>query len=220
MDHPTPEEEYELMYGEELEMMEDFDGKIELAVLQMLENFIFHIKIFVFFNLLLDPETGNVAQSASTQKSVATNKHESILGSPALSQISRNGINFTPELRGKKTTSTPFFSKLTAVGESSDDNRALNEIQNTGFKRKRRLEELFGDIYDIEEEDVFMKKHKTEEEKDLDTIAKIVEARRTFETMINPLKKTNFDRLEALHKFKRDNLSRTIPKSVNHLTAN
>lgn len=27
MDYPTPEEEYELMYGEELEMMEDFDGK-------------------------------------------------------------------------------------------------------------------------------------------------------------------------------------------------
>jgi hypothetical protein len=27
MDYPTPEEEYELMYGEELEMMEDFNGK-------------------------------------------------------------------------------------------------------------------------------------------------------------------------------------------------
>lgn len=27
MDYPTPEEEYELMYGEELDMMDDFDGK-------------------------------------------------------------------------------------------------------------------------------------------------------------------------------------------------
>lgn len=225
MDFPTPEEEYELMYGEELEMMEDFDG--ELAILEtswkllscfletslkILQNKIF---ILIYSDLILifqDPEAVNVVQSASTQKSVASNKHESILSSPALSQISINGFNLTPELRGKKTTSTPFLSKLTKIQELNDENRAFNEIQNTGVKRKRRLEELFGDIYDIEEEDNFMKKHKTDEERDLDTIARIVEARRTFETQINPLKKTNFDRLEALHKFKRDNLSRTIPK--------
>jgi hypothetical protein len=28
MDFPTPEEEYELMYGEELEMMDDLDGML------------------------------------------------------------------------------------------------------------------------------------------------------------------------------------------------
>lgn len=28
MDFPTPDEEYELMYGEELEMMDEFDGKL------------------------------------------------------------------------------------------------------------------------------------------------------------------------------------------------
>lgn len=27
MDYPTEEEEFELMYGEELELMNDFDGK-------------------------------------------------------------------------------------------------------------------------------------------------------------------------------------------------
>jgi hypothetical protein len=27
MDYPTPDEEYELMYGEELELMNDFDGE-------------------------------------------------------------------------------------------------------------------------------------------------------------------------------------------------
>lgn len=91
-------------------------------------------------------------------------------------------------------------------------NGALQEIQNIGTKRKRRLEDLFGDIYDLEEEDVYLKKHKTEEERDLDTIDKIIEARKTFQTQINPLMKTNFDRLEALHKFKKDNLSRVIPK--------
>lgn len=28
MDFPTPDEEYELMYGEELEMMDEFDGEL------------------------------------------------------------------------------------------------------------------------------------------------------------------------------------------------
>lgn len=91
-------------------------------------------------------------------------------------------------------------------------NGALEEIQNLGVKRKRRLEDLFGDIYDLEEEDNYMKKHKNDEERDLDTIDRIIEARKAFQTQINPLKVTNFDRFEALHKFKRDNLSRTIPK--------
>jgi hypothetical protein len=133
-----------------------------------------------------------------------------------LSQISRDGFNFTPAPTGNKKTSTPFLEKLKAFPTQSQDefstNGALNEIQNIGVKRKRRLEDLFGDIYDIEEEDNYLKKHKTEEERDLDTIANIIQARNNFQAQINPLKKTNFDRLEALHKFKRDNLSRSIPK--------
>lgn len=138
-----------------------------------------------------------------------------MLSSPALSQISRDGLTFTPAPTGNKKTSTPFLDKLKAFptfSQDSQDNRALSEIQNIGVKRKRRLEDLFGDIYDIEEEEIYMKKHKTEEERDLDTIASIIQARNAFQVQINPLKKTNFDRLEALHKFKRDNLSRSIPK--------
>lgn len=119
---------------------------------------------------------------------------------------------------GKKKTSTPFTGKLKSLqfqSQSQDvfeSNGALQEIQNLGVRRKRRLEDLFGDIYDIEEEDLNMKKHKTDEERDLDTIERIVEARKTFQTFINPLKITNFDRYEALHKFKKENLSKVIPK--------
>lgn len=157
---------------------------------------------------------------ASTQKAAANTSHQiSVLASPALSQISRAGNAFTPAHAGnKKKTSTPFVEKLKSVQwetQSQDPplNSALNEIQNIGVKRKRqRLEDLFGDIYDIDQEDIYVKKHKTEEEKDFDTIQRIIDARQTFQTQINPLKKTNFDRLEALHKFKRDNLSKTIPK--------
>lgn len=134
----------------------------------------------------------------------------SMLSSPALSQISRDGAHLN-----SKKTSTPFMTKLKAFEFDSQaaPMSALNEIQNIGVKRKRqRLEDLFGDIYDIEEEDFNLKKHKTDEERDYDTIQKIIEARRMFQTQINPSKKTNFDRLEALHKFKKDNLSRVIPK--------
>lgn len=87
----------------------------------------------------------------STQKSSAINKHASILSSPALSQISRDEMNFTPANVGhKKKTSTPFVEKLKAFQCQSRDTQepfmssALNEIQNIGVKRKRqRLEGNF-----------------------------------------------------------------------------
>lgn len=46
----------------------------------------------------------------------------------------------------------------------------------------------------------------------MDTIQKILDARKALETQVNPLKQNSYDRLEALHKFKKENLSRTIPK--------
>lgn len=93
----------------------------------------------------------------------------------------------------------------------NEENYALNEIQNIGLKRKR-LNDLFGDIYDIEEEIYETKKQKTDEEKDLDTIQMIVEARKVLDTQMFPLKSNNHDRDFALHKFKKDNLSKNIPK--------
>lgn len=136
-------------------------------------------------------------------------------------------MNFTPEAGASKKTSTPFLDKLKAFQPNDSEpmdgwesNNALQEIQNISVKRKRRLEDLFGDIYDIaeEDEDNFLKKPKTEEERDFDTIEKIIAARKTFEMHINPLKKTSYDRMEALHKFKKENLSRNIPKLVNYFT--
>lgn len=105
------------------------------------------------------------------------------------------------------------MDKLKSVNKEDEENLALNEIQNIGIKRKRRiLNDLFGDVYDLEEEDFDAKKQKTEEERDMDTIQKIVDARKALDIQTNPLKSSVFDRLEALHKFKRDNFSRAIPK--------
>lgn len=153
----------------------------------------------------------------STQISNKT-KNSTLLASPALSQISRDGFTaFTPaqnKLANKKT-STPFMEKLKQADNKKvqqNENLALNEIQNFGMKRKRRLDDLFGDIYDIDEEEFDMKKQKTDEEKDMDTIEKILEARKVLETQMFPLKSNHIDRNIALNQFKKENLSKTIPK--------
>jgi chromosome transmission fidelity protein 18 len=131
----------------------------------------------------------------------------SLINSPQLSVISKEG-DWTPGLRkGAFVSSTPAAALLTQKD-------ALTEIQNLGLNtRKRRLEALFGDIYDIqEEEDAFYKKQKTDEERDYETIERILEARKKFQEHINPMKKSNLDRLENLHKFKTEYLSERVPK--------
>lgn len=122
--------------------------------------------------------------------------------------------NWTPGLRkmGALVSSTP----APTPANQPFTNNALTEIQNIGLNsRKRRLEDLFGDIYDIqeEEEDSYgTKKQKTDEEKDIELIEKILTARKRFQEQLHPMKKTNLDRLENLHKFKIENLSMSLPK--------
>lgn len=164
---------------------------------------------------ILEPENAAPKPIASTQKSVGNDTTKtSVISSPAFSQISRAGPDFN---RTAVKTSTPFFQKLKALqpsesNEDVDNNRALTEIQNLGVKRKRRLMDLFGDIDDLQDDNLNMKKTKTEEEADLETIERIIEARKINQKEFNPLKNTNFDRHEALHKFKKENLSKVIPK--------
>lgn len=56
------------------------------------------------------------------------------------------------------------------------------------------------------------KKPKTEEEIELEMIEKILSLRKQLRKTMNPLKKTNLDKLEALHEFKKRNLSESLPK--------
>jgi chromosome transmission fidelity protein 18 len=119
------------------------------------------------------------------------------------------GSNHAP-----RTSSTPFLQDIPEI-VTEDDNNPLLEVQNIGlYQRKRRLElDLFGDIYDIEREDVMnAKKMKSEEERDLDMINKIVEARKKYQEQIQPLKTSNLKQLEALHNFKMQNLSYSVPR--------
>lgn len=149
--------------------------------------------------------------------------------SPALSQISfgttatqEGGVNRrlfgTPHPGGdgnRRVASTPF------VPQAASAQDILAEYQQLGLEnaaRKRRLEDLFGDIGDIDEEHVELsyqalaKKSRTEEEIDMEMIEKILTKRRVLQAQLNPLKNTNLDKLEALHKFKMQNLSYTLPR--------
>lgn len=142
----------------------------------------------------------------------------SICQSPQVSQIkrvgSRDSLVMTPAMKKpNRFASTPFSQMPSTSKEMDESCGALSEIQNLGLQRKRKLEDLFGDIYDIgEDDDVLTKKHRSEEEMDYEMIEKILQARKAFEGQLNPLKKSSFDRLESLHKFKLANLSRSIPK--------
>lgn len=149
--------------------------------------------------------------------------------SPALSQISfgstahqEGGVNRrlfgTPHPGGDgngRVASTPFAPQAASAQD------ILAEYQQLGLEnaaRKRRLEDLFGDIGDIDEEQVELnyqalaKKSRTEEEIDMEMIEKILAKRRVLQAQLNPLKNTNLDKLEALHRFKMQNLSYTLPR--------
>ncbi|CRL05020.1 CLUMA_CG018188, isoform A [Clunio marinus] len=190
-------EDYELIYGEELEMLNEFDEETSIPV--------------------INDSNKKAGPIVSTQKTCASNKNATLLSSPALSQISTDGFCLTSSLqpRKQKFTSTPFLEKmktLQTLEEDTENDPHNYEANQNKRKKRQRLEDLFGDIYDIDVDDVYAKKIKTEEERDLETIQRILEARQNFDKLVNPSKKPHFYRLEALHKFKSQNLSKTIPK--------
>lgn len=124
----------------------------------------------------------------------------------------------TPFPTGRSRIASTPFAAAASSGSHQHPVDALHEIGlNT---RKRRLEDLFGDIRDIEEEQAddhimfqaITKKMRSEEEIDLELIELILEKRKRLLAELNPLKNTNLDRLEALHKFKMQNLSYSVPK--------
>ncbi|XP_058819117.1 chromosome transmission fidelity protein 18 homolog [Topomyia yanbarensis] len=192
--YPTEEEEYELMYGDELDAMDDMGFEMTEATpaaSQAKEN-------------NTDPPRASTSFSQYSRGQ---------LDSPHLSQINEDSPLRSPAF--SQIASTPFPSLATAAVDP------LVEIQNLGLNpRKRRLDALFGDIQDIEDEGneliycqpALTKKTKTDEEKDLELIEKILDARKRFQAVVNPIKSTGLDRAEALHRFKMQNLSYSYPK--------
>lgn len=134
----------------------------------------------------------------------------------------------TPKQPHARGASTPLVNKnkmapiqevvdldLDDMGPSTA-HRALEELERATTKRKRLERDLFGNIDDIfgneTYEDPEAKKARTEEEKDLEMIEKILETRKKLQEQSKAVRKDTLSRLEALHAFKMRNLSYSIPQ--------
>ena len=93
--------------------------------------------------------------------------------------------------------------------------KSLQELQKVSSKRKRLERDLFGNIDDLfgdeTYEDPESKKARTEEERDLEMIEKILETRKKLQEQSKAVRKDEVSRLEALHAFKMRNLSYSVP---------
>ncbi|KAM7354089.1 chromosome transmission fidelity protein 18 homolog [Cochliomyia hominivorax] len=212
--YPDENEEFELQYQDELEMLDEFPPD---------EQNDFHPVI------------------AANSTKVKPGLSQITLNSPQLSQISFNGDDSqisslagpvnrrlfgTPKQQHVRGASTPLITKnkMAPIQEVIDiddmgpstANKALEELERATNKRKRLERDLFGNIDDIfcneTYEDPEAKKARTEEERDLEAIEKILETRRKLQEQNRAVRKDHLSRLEALHAFKMRNLSYTIPQ--------
>lgn len=120
----------------------------------------------------------------------------------------------------KRISSTPFVSNAFRIDEDEQENRPIDF-----HPRKRRLDDLFGDIDDILKEDEpgnffyshdydenERKKARNEEEIDRQQIQKILEIRAQNRVKnTNLSKQSKLEQLEYMRKFKKQNLSEIYP---------
>ncbi|XP_063699801.1 chromosome transmission fidelity protein 18 homolog [Culicoides brevitarsis] len=183
----TEPDDFDLQYADELEMIEEVD-----------EDNPNDSNVNVF------PSTPGVSRSIN----MTPFQPASSIDSPLMSQINKN-LEDSSFRGGKRFASTPF----PGGGRSSASN------SHEGMSRKRRLDDIFGDIGDIcEEEEPQItnepyKKAKSEEEKDMELIEMIVNARKKLHSqMLKPGKRSNIEHLDDVRAFKMQNLSYTVPK--------
>ncbi|XP_016956993.1 chromosome transmission fidelity protein 18 homolog [Drosophila biarmipes] len=227
--YPDENEEFELQYQDELELLEDLPDE---------------------FNEAPAPSTSKQKENRAPTLRDVSRLGDSTLGSPQLSQITFGASQLGAEDAEAGTStgglvnrrlfgtpkgppmgrgcSTPFqrmpaiqeleSTQLTSRGFAQEhENPAANQLQEVGLKNvnKRRLErDLFGDIDDLfheSYEDPMVKKARTEEQRDHEAIDKILELRRKMRESSKTLRKDDVSRLKALHDFKMRNLSYDIP---------
>ncbi|XP_055837537.1 chromosome transmission fidelity protein 18 homolog [Episyrphus balteatus] len=199
--YPTEEEEYELLYQEEMEMIDDIpEEQLMNEVDQVLNN-----------------EPQPCCSKSITQ---ATENDDFFPDSPQLSQISGTAVNrrlFGTPTGAKRAFSTPVAKRMAPIEEIVLPPDVQEELQNIGLSKKRRLErDLFGDIDDLDGNITYVdqeaKKKKLDEDRDREMIQKVLEARKLHQAMSNALKKPKVSQLDAIHDFKMRNLSYHVPQ--------
>ncbi|CAG9788572.1 unnamed protein product [Diatraea saccharalis] len=164
-DYPDPDEEYELMYADDLELLKEHED-IEPNIVK---------------------RKPLPAKRSLDFSSPVTKKLPVITDSTQENDDNRIPLSLTPNLQYTEDSLTPAQSN------------------------KRTADELFGDIDDIDFDNVELpsKRQKTEEETDLELINKIVESRKLKQMLLEP---SNVQRkFESVFNAK-ENLSLDIPR--------
>uniref|UniRef100_A0A182SZM7 AAA+ ATPase domain-containing protein n=1 Tax=Anopheles maculatus TaxID=74869 RepID=A0A182SZM7_9DIPT len=198
--YPTEEEEFELVYGDDLEAMDEMDN--DPSVPSTPSN----------GQASVGPRASTSCSNYRTPSQLATIE-ESSLASPALSIITRGsstvhkrlfdtpGPSSQPGANGARkyglAASTPF------PGSTTNAN-ALQTLQQMDANPRKQPYEQY--VYSSQ------KKTKSEEEQDMELIERILEARHRYNAVANPSKPSMLSRAEALHRFKMDNISLEPPK--------
>lgn len=144
--------------------------------------------------------------------------NQNVLPSPQLSEIfcstskqTYGGLTDATNQFRQRYVSTPFPTSF------SNDRNQVQSGENVRTKKRRLELDLFGDINDLNREDdevdANTKKLKSEEERDLELIATILNARKRLQSYDNDNRNDNFlKRLDFVHTHKIKNLSRSLPK--------
>ncbi|XP_063829203.1 chromosome transmission fidelity protein 18 homolog [Ostrinia nubilalis] len=154
-DYPDPDEEYELMYADDLELLKEHDDHIEPNVVK---------KKPIPAKRSLDFSSPGPKNASAEPVNKDTTNSDAISNRNATPSVSNTQISFSQSLQPMEELLTPVTSN------------------------KRTAEDLFGDIGDIDFDNVEMptKKQKTEEENDLELIDKILESRRLRQLLLEP----------------------------------
>ncbi|KAF9421301.1 hypothetical protein HW555_002773 [Spodoptera exigua] len=170
-DYPDPDEEYELMYADELAMLREDEDHAEPSVVKKKP---------------LPAKRSLDFSSPVAKKPVTTNLTNNVPDAITISGATEStDISLTPNLQ------------------------PLEEF--TQVSNKRTADELFGDIEDIDFNEVELpsKRQKTEEETDLELIEKILEGRRLRQILLEPSGRPLGSRSNYNVK---DNMSLDIPR--------
>lgn len=172
--------------------------------------------------------TNNTQISQITTDDTVVNRR--LFGTPLSNNNASNRIASTPFAGRPVDTPNPYRFRFDDGEDFEFENNLpppMDYMENSQQQpRKRRLDDLFGDIDDILREEnrvqVFYsedieenakKKARSEEEMDKALIDRILAARAEFQARSSQLKKqSKLQELEALHKFKARNLSETYPQ--------
>lgn len=232
--YPDENEEFELQYQDELELLEDIPHEYDGVVVdgpstsrQALEK----------QQQMLSKTPGPVAGLKDISR-----LSNSTLNSPQLSQITFGASQGEPDIGGGgpvnrrlfgtprgqpagRGCSTPLqrMPPIAEVASTCSDsaapmlNAAAEQLQQLDMRNpsKRRLErDLFGDIDDLfheSYEDPMVKKARTEEQRDNEAIERILELRQKMRETSKTVRHDEVSRLKALHDFKMKNLSYNLP---------